>query len=96
MQKVLSESSQRTLLEAISDWQSKEGHQFELERSDLAVFIETITFTPYYNGKVTAIVSYRVADSSNVKIAVNEVQPSFGATSERSVFSAMQGGTDGG
>ena len=93
MQTVIKAASQQALLVAIGEWQGKCNTEIS---EDFCIFMETITFTPYYNGNVTAIISYREADGCGMKINVIEVFPSTPVTSERSVFSAMAGGTDGG
>lgn len=93
MQTIIKAPSQQALLVKISEWQAKCNTEIS---EDFCILLEAIMFTPYYNGECTAIVSYREADGTGAKIDIKEVPASYGATSERSVFSAMAGGTDGG
>lgn len=91
MRVLISESTQTELINAIAKWKDNQSI------GDYSVFIDTITFFPFYNGNVSAVVIYRDADNvGDAPITVHQQRQYAPPPSERSVFSAMQGGTDGG
>lgn len=94
MRTVLKQRTQTELIEAVAEWQKSNVI------GEYNIFIESIKFFPYYKGNVSALIIYRkrkAEDANYEPITLHEPKQYYGScSSERAIFSAMQGGTDSG